>query len=91
MHRDFHLAIERAAGNPYIGQVVGPLRHRMEMVFSILVEERGIVGWQEHERIRDAIASGSAEAARATVFAHVMAVLEELDRPRTTPTPEAPG
>jgi DNA-binding GntR family transcriptional regulator len=84
LHRDFHLAIEKASGNPYLLQVVEPLRQRTEMVFSILLESRGPHGWQEHEAVRDAIAAGDAERARATVFEHIMSVLEDLERQQAT-------
>lgn len=80
LHRSFHLAIEESTGNPYLLQVVEPLRQRTEMVFSMLIETRGGVSWREHEAVRDAIASGDAERSREMVFEHIMSVLEELDR-----------
>lgn len=90
LHRDFHLAIERSTGNPYLMKVVEPLRQRTEMVFSILIDTRGGVSWREHEAVRDAIASGDADRSRATVFEHIMSVLEELDRlPAAPPAPAA--
>lgn len=78
LHRDFHLATEKAIANPYLPQVVEPLRQRTEMVFSILLDRRGTVSWHEHEAIRDAIASGKPDRARTTVFDHIMSVLDEL-------------
>jgi DNA-binding GntR family transcriptional regulator len=80
LHRDFHLAIERSTQNPYLLQVVEPMRQRTEMVFSMLIDTRGGVSWREHEAVRDAIASGDADRSRAMVFEHIMSVLEELDR-----------
>jgi DNA-binding GntR family transcriptional regulator len=79
LHRDFHLAIESAIANPYLLQVVEPLRQRTEMVFSILLEARGDVSWNEHELIRDAIASHATDAARGTIYNHMASVLEELE------------
>jgi len=86
LHRKFHLTIEAAAGNPYLSQVVEPLRQRTELVFSLLMEDRGAAGWHEHERILDAIASADAEAARTTVFEHIMSVLGDLEERRQAVT-----
>ena len=47
-HRQFHLAIERAADNTYFGPAVEPLRAQTELVFSMLVDRRGLIGWEEH-------------------------------------------
>jgi DNA-binding GntR family transcriptional regulator len=82
LHREFHEAIEHASGNPYLRQVIEPLRERTELVFSLLLENRGVGGWHEHERILDAIASGDEEAARATVYEHIMSVLGDLEARR---------
>jgi DNA-binding GntR family transcriptional regulator len=97
LHSEFHKAVERATGNPYLIQVVEPLRQRTEMIFSILVEARGSMGWHEHEAITDAIAAGDADAARSTVYDHIMSVLENFQlaekraatAPRTQPSAEA--
>lgn len=71
LHREFHLAIERAVDNPYLTQVTQPLRHRIEMIFSLLAEERAGMSWDEHRRIRDAIAAGDADAAEQAVRHHL--------------------
>ncbi len=83
-HRDFHITIEQAAGNPYIEQAVAPLRHQTELVFSVLSDSRAGYSWDEHERICDAIAEGDAEAARRRTFEHMDAVVGSLGAlPRT--------
>ena len=70
-HRDFHIALEDAAKNPYIARALAPLRQRTELVFSVLQEERGEVTWKEHAAIRDAVASGNARQARDLLREHI--------------------
>jgi DNA-binding GntR family transcriptional regulator len=87
-HRDFHIAIERAARNEYLDTVVAPLRHQTEMVFSMLVDSRGVTGWDEHQRILDAVAASDPETARSCTFAHMQSVMRDLtlrSTPDTTP------
>jgi DNA-binding GntR family transcriptional regulator len=78
-HREFHLAIESMADNPYLGPAVGPLRHQTELVFSVLLPHRGHTSWEEHQRIRDAIAAGDVEDAKAATFAHMASVIDALE------------
>ncbi len=82
-HRDFHLAVEAAAGNRYIGETSGPLRHRTEFVFSVLSDSRSMLSWDEHQRIRDAIAAGDPDGARARTNDHMTAVIDDLARAGT--------
>lgn len=70
-HRDFHLAMERAAKNPYLPLVVNPLRQRTEMVFSVLLEKQGSVAWEQHRRLSDAIAAGDPALARREMESHI--------------------
>lgn len=79
-HREFHLAIEEASGNRYIGDTVGPLRQRTELVFSMLSDQRSMLSWEEHRRVRDAIASGDAELARQRTLEHMAGVIDDLAR-----------
>jgi DNA-binding GntR family transcriptional regulator len=79
-HRDFHLAIEQASGNRYIGETAGPLRHRTELVFSVLADSRSMLSWEEHRRIRDAIAAGDPELAQRRATEHMAGVIDDLAR-----------
>lgn len=82
-HREFHLAVEAAARHPHLGPVVEPLRAQTELVFSLLVDQRGLVGWEQHVDIMRAIERGDAAAARAATARHMESVLDDLrgDRP----------
>jgi DNA-binding GntR family transcriptional regulator len=75
-HREFHLIMENAAGNPFIGLVLNPLRHRTEMVFSILLHRRGALAWDEHEDIYHAMEDSDPGRARTLVEHHILSALD---------------
>lgn len=77
-HRDFHVAIEKASANDHVGSTAAPLRHRTELVFSVLSNSRSMLSWDEHQKIRDAIADGESCAARDAALAHMRSVIAEL-------------
>ncbi len=77
-HRDFHKLVERASQNDYLEPTVGPLRHQTELVFSRLAHSRGVLSWDEHQRLLDAIERGDADAAREATLHHMASVLRDL-------------
>jgi DNA-binding GntR family transcriptional regulator len=75
-HREFHIVLERAAGNPFLERVTGPLRQQTELMFSILLEKRGVITWSEHEDIWAAIRSGDADLARESMRGHIARAID---------------
>ncbi len=79
-HRDFHLAMEAAAKNPYLAMVTNPLRQRTELVFSVLLETQGSVAWEGHRRLRDAISDGDPARARAEMENHIKEAMRHWEQ-----------
>jgi DNA-binding GntR family transcriptional regulator len=77
-HREFHKLIERASKNEYLEPTVAPLRHQTELVFSMLVDIRGVTGWDEHQRMLEAIERQDVDAARDATMHHMSSVLHDL-------------
>lgn len=77
-HREFHVLIERAAANEYLEVAVEPLRHRTELIFSMLNDSRGVTSWDEHLEIFDALAAGDADRARLATRTHMDNVMSGL-------------
>ena len=74
-HREFHIAVEKAAGIPFLQQVLDPLRAQTELVFSVVTDSRGIITWEEHQDIYNAIASGDAPLASEMSRKHILNAL----------------
>ncbi|WP_125100102.1 FadR/GntR family transcriptional regulator [Leucobacter chromiireducens] len=76
----FHRAIAEASGNPVLVAMVISMRQALDpqSEFLNITKARQSASDEEHERIIDAIASGSPEAARAAVAHHIAQVAEAL-------------
>ena len=88
-HRDFHIAVEQAAGIPFLRQVLDPLRQQTELVFSVVTDERGDITWEEHEAIYDAVASGNADCAKELIREHITNALASFEQAVGTPAAAA--
>jgi DNA-binding GntR family transcriptional regulator len=85
-HRSFHMALEAATKNEYVSVVMEPLRQRTELVFSIVGDtvqgrDGGSPQWQEHQAIRDAIATRDSVRARELIDAHIDAAMRRYGQP----------
>jgi DNA-binding GntR family transcriptional regulator len=75
-HQEFHRAIEQATKNPFVALAMAPLRQRTDLIFSVLANRRDShETWDEHERIRDAIARRDPLEASSLIDAHITATL----------------
>jgi len=80
-HRDFHFAIVRAAGNPFLTPILDPLRHRTELVFTMVVNERGRIAWDEHEAIYESVKAQDTEGSSKLVCQHILNALKTFNSP----------
>jgi len=78
MDIEFHLAVARASGNPYIVESIGFLTGKMrETIIATRERSGGIVGEvreltiSEHEAVTDAILARAPDAARDAMAAHI--------------------
>jgi DNA-binding GntR family transcriptional regulator len=81
-HRNFHLAIEAATKNEYAGLVMEPLRQRTELVFSVVGGHSRTEPhqWQEHQKIRDAIADRDVTLAQKLITSHIDDAIERYEQ-----------
>ena len=77
-HREFHIAVEKSAGIPFLQQLLDPLRAQTELVFSVVTDSRGDITWEEHQDIYDAIAAGDAPLANEMSRKHIMNALDSF-------------
>lgn len=67
----FHQLLAEAAANPQLDAVIGPLRDRIQWVYSARVRERAPASWEEHAAIAQAIADRDEARARRLAGAHI--------------------
>ncbi|MEM7339930.1 MAG: GntR family transcriptional regulator [Actinomycetota bacterium] len=84
-HHRLLQAIDRASGNRHLGMTLEPLRQRTELVFSVLGGDRHVVSWDQHQRIRDAIAAGDGSNASQAAAEHLSSVMAALSAGRAEP------
>lgn len=86
----FHITVARASGNPVFGKVIEEIRDALavQSAFVNQLDDRREASNEEHRRIVEAIASGSADAAELAMCSHLDHVDEALEHivGRTTPT-----
>jgi DNA-binding GntR family transcriptional regulator len=76
---EFHDAVAKASANPYLAELLRPLRWKMQWVFQRTAESRYRSSWQEHRRMADAIKRGD-EALARRLADHHMEVSKEAYR-----------
>ena len=62
----------------HLEPLVAPLRHQTELVFSMLLDMRGVTSWDEHEKMLDAIERQDVDAARGSTLTHMRSVFRDL-------------
>lgn len=80
---EFHEALWRMAGNPYIEKIAGLLFDHMRLALTIDNASYGnlLDVAHEHEPLVEAIEAGDPERATAALTTHIMASLEALSHP----------
>jgi DNA-binding GntR family transcriptional regulator len=68
---DFHDAIAKVSGNPYLAEILRPLRWKMQWVFQQTAESRYRSSWQEHRQLAQAIKRGDEAEARRLADHHM--------------------
>lgn len=78
----FHQLLTEASGNRHLDLLIGPMRDRIQWVYSARVHHRAPASWAEHGAIAQAIADGDEARARTLAGAHIIsATAAFLDRP----------
>lgn len=68
---EFHDAIAKASGNPYLADLLRPLRWKMQSVFAQSAPSRYRLRWEEHERLAEAIVTGNEREAKRLAAHHM--------------------
>ena len=89
-HRDFHRAVEKASGISMLGRLLNPLWQQTGLVFALVADKRGLVIWDEHDAIHEAISAGDAERAKELSRDHILKGMESFYE-HLEMTPDAAG
>jgi DNA-binding GntR family transcriptional regulator len=73
LNNRFHSALQGAAGNDMLSDVLGRLGPVITWVYARRIAERSIHSWSEHAAIVDAIAAGDRDLAGRRACAHIAA------------------
>ncbi len=68
---DFHTEVVAMSANAGLVRSLAPVRGRMEWIFRLTRDERGVEHAVEHRQLFEAIAAGNATAAHALTTAHI--------------------
>ncbi len=87
---EIHLGVAMASGNPLIVSLMSALGSRAVLLqraslhdeMDVVSEQHGLLLQHEHRQIRDAIARGDAEGARAAMFSHLARSLAGINERR---------
>lgn len=67
----FHGLATEASGNQELILLLGNVRSRVSWMFTVEIESRAAVSWEEHARILEAVLAGDADLAVALMDEHV--------------------
>ena len=77
LHRQFHVALAKAAANRYLIDLAAPLPAKIDWIFSTTVRGPSSISWNEHARILEVVSSGDEALAEQIARHHVEDSAEE--------------
>lgn len=80
-HRDFHRAVERASGVEILVRLLNTTWRQAGLLASRATERRGMILWDEHQGILEAISAGDGERAKELSRLHIVKGVESLNEP----------
>jgi DNA-binding GntR family transcriptional regulator len=71
LNAEFHETVLAMADNPYLADVIRPLRGRIAWMFSRSDDQRRAASWREHRAMAEAIAAGDESLAARLAEQHI--------------------